>query len=97
MSEDNRWNVDLTDEMSQPITVFDGALHGLIDDADFWGNYGAFEIRDFITKLVHEIERQQTENIRLEDEAKAWRYKHGYVTTELPLMSPPQPFYMEAE
>ena len=53
---------------------------------------------DVITELVHEIERLEGENIKLRDEADMWRYKHGYVTTEMRVSMPQtQPFYMEYE
>ena len=53
---------------------------------------------DVITELVHEIERLEGDKIKLRDEADMWRYKHGYVTAEMPVDRPrPQPFFMEAE
>ena len=96
MSEDSRWDVN-----DFAISEWDEG-DDVLGELRYWASDKQGEdepIRDieFIVELVHEIERQQTENIRLEDETKAWRYKHGYVTTELPLISPPQPFYMEAE
>ena len=106
MGENSRWNVDTITNTNRPVSSFDVPIRTILLGSQYrhkrWGdlvfyNVEAGEIADFIIELVHEIKRLQTENIRLEDEAKMWRYKYGYVTTKPPFMSPPQPFYMEPE
>ena len=97
MSENgNRWDVDLTDEMGEEVSLFDVGIWGLLGDAELRPHNGDTEMRDFITELVHEIRRLETENIRLAD-AEKHRAKLEHSVIKLAELSKPQPFHMWVE
>ena len=69
-----KYDVDTIDVYGDMVTVFDVGIWAIIDDSI----EGLREVGDFITELVHEIERLQGENIELKDEFDDWlRWEYG--------------------
>lgn len=106
MSENSsRWDVGYSYNWSEAWPSFSFALLELVNSADVntdmidkdkLHSSEAGDILDFIIELVHEIERLQTENLRLADVDKH-RAQLEHSVIKLAGISKPQPFHMWVE